>query len=100
MSLDALSAPARDPFVDAVVGLASVCRRLGEAGARGELIALVPADRPEMIEAVLGALSLKKTIELVIAGLVNEVLETERTSVDPAAPDPQEVARWERDLLR
>lgn len=90
MILGRLAAPERDPFVDALVGLSSLCRRLDDAEARGQLIALVPADRPEMIEAILGALSVRKTIELVIAGMC----------VDPGEADSQEAAGWQRDQLR
>jgi hypothetical protein len=88
--LDKPAALGHDPFVDALLGLASACRILDDAEIRGQLSALVPADRPEMIEAILGALSLRKTIELVIAGICEEV---------PGA-SLQEPAGWERELLR
>lgn len=88
--LDSPGAPAAAPFVDAVLGLASVCRRLDGPALQARLIALVPADRPEMIAAVLGALSLRKTLDLVIAAICEEAAST-------SSPEP---ARWRRDVLR
>ena len=77
------------PFVDAVVGLASVCRRVDRMIEDGTLAALV-ASHPELLDAAIGACSLHAMVHRVIAAMA------ETTALD--APEP--AATWRRDHLR
>jgi hypothetical protein len=94
--------PGDDAFVDALVGLAGVCRWLaGEAGEieRATVTAGTPgdagADAPaaeldEPLAALLGLVSMRTTLSLVLAALCG----------DPADAEPEAGAAWSRELLR
>lgn len=78
------------PFVDAIVGLASVCHRIDRMIGDGTLAALV-ASNPELLDAAVGACSLHTMVQRVIAALAESPMALE-------APGP--AAAWQRDHLR
>jgi uncharacterized membrane protein len=88
------AAPGGDAFVDAVVGLDQLCRWLGPVvdaaagGGAGEASDAAVGD--DLLDAVLGLVSLRTTLALVLAALDSE---------PPDVPDGP-AAGWSRDLLR
>lgn len=85
-----------DPFLDAVAGLECLGRRLDAlvdpAAARpaGAIAASLEDPWVEPLDALLGLMSLRHTLRLVIAGMCGELAEC---AVRPGAA-------WRRDLLR
>lgn len=104
---------AGDAFLDALLGLDSVCRYLaivvGEAARFGEDPGDAPGDGPgegndalldplldPLLDALLGLVSVHRTVSLLLAAAGTEAGD----GLDAGAPAPDTAPAWSREVLR
>jgi hypothetical protein len=82
-------APHAGPFIDALVGLASMCRRFDRFVTEGHAAHLLIGEG-ELLDALVGLCSLHHTLDAVIEAMCG----------DPCPRPPFNPATWRRDVLR